>query len=301
MRLIFSFITFLLTNDIALATCSSLTSGPIEIKVNDCKTLVPKPGSNSYNVLPSWVKDLDQNAKKKLLSNHSGVVLKGVVTESKAVTKGLNETPGALKGTEVNVFVHYSQKPSCKKMGNFVKGIIKETCCDGSGNPPCLWNTGYFLSKYSTSQKSGFSGKTEKNNIMKDVAKLYKAKKYGKLQYKYGYRNHEFKNEVDFQYYLGMSYFVKENCDKAVPFFDTIYSSYGKGKANLAFKGMIKQAAFNLALCHAKDGDAKASTLILKGMKLDKKFFGSEIVRAKSHRDFGRIKNTPEWKEFLSK
>ena len=89
---------------VAFATCSITTSGQIELKIDECSTLNPQKGSNSYRILPGWVHDLDPANKKKLLDNHTGILLKGKVTESKAVQRGLGKVKSALKGTKIRVF-----------------------------------------------------------------------------------------------------------------------------------------------------------------------------------------------------
>jgi hypothetical protein len=222
------------------------------------------------------------------------------VTESKAVQKGLSNSPGALKGTQISAFIHGSHKLSCSKIKGFVKGKLKETCCDGSGNAPCLWKTGYYLSKVKTSSGSKMKGRGEITSIIADAKKMFKKKEYSKIGYKYGYRGRDFPYEVEFQYYVGMSYFIQEDCEKAKNFFNRIHTAYGRGKANLAFKSMIKKASYNFAVCHAREGDAIGATSILDGMKLDRKFFSKEISRARYDGNFGRIKNTKEWKKFMS-
>ena len=63
---------------IAFATCSVTTSGQIELKIDECSTLNPQKGSNSYRILPGWVHDLDPANKKKLLDVTSESLSKAI-------------------------------------------------------------------------------------------------------------------------------------------------------------------------------------------------------------------------------
>lgn len=285
----------------AHSKCTTLTSGPIELKVNSCKSLRPQKGSNSINYLPSWINDLDNEARRKLLNQHTGVLLEGEVTESTARTKGLNEGKGALKGKTIKLFVHANKGIKCNSNTKFVRGKVKETCCDGGGNAPCLWKTGYYLTEAKASKKSKFSGSKTVEKLVQGMSNLYRNKEYKKLIGKYGYRAHEFKNDVEFQYYLGDSYYKLENCNKAKKNFNAIYMAYGNQKANLAHKNKIRKAIYKLAACRAMEGDAAGAVLILDGMRLDMKFFKNELVKVKYDPDFGRIKKSKEWNEFISK
>ena len=133
------------------------------------------------------------------------------------------------------------------------------------------------------------------------MAKLYKSKEYKKLIGQYGYRAHEFKNDVEFQFYIGDSYYQLENCPKAIKSFNRVYMSFGLGKANLAHSVKIKNSIYKLAVCRARDGDAAGAVMVLDGMKTNMGFFKNELVKAKYDPDFGRIKRTKEWKIFLEK
>ena len=297
--LIFTFL-FCLSKSV-LAVCSISTSGKVEIRVGQCLTMNPARGSKSYKSLPRWVMDLDPSSKAKLLSQHKGLLIRGQVTESQAVTKGLVVKRNALKSENISVFIPLSAGFSCRRLGQFVRGSLKESCCDGGGTAPCLWQTGYLLDKVKTSEITKMTRQSSAVSNAKKMKKLYKQKRFKKLLYNYGHRSYEFKNNVEFQYYVGMAYFKQENCKKAKNNFTNIHEAFGSLKANLAHNAYIKEAIYNLAVCHARDGDAQAAVMILEGMKLKSKFFSRELKRAYSDKAFGRIKSSPAWKKFSSK
>lgn len=294
------FLWMALASQTGQASCTASTAGKIEMIVKECKTLSPKPGSNSFASLPTWVKEMEPGAQRKLLNGHTGILVTGTVNESKAVTKGMSTIKNALKGQRVNVFIHHTNRLSCSRVSKYISGDLSETCCDGGGSPPCLWSTGYFLKKVKTGKTSLYSSKNTKTKFdMRAVKKMYREKKYKELAKKYALDADHYKTDVELNYFVGMSYYKTENCPKAKRFFSNIFTTYGRDKANLAFRKAIVETTFNLAKCHAKVGEDGSAILILNSMKKDARFFGSTYKKARLDPDFGRARVNPDWKKLF--
>ena len=105
-------------------------------------------------------------------------MIRGQVTESQAVTKGLVVKRNALKSENISVFIPLSAGFSCRRLGQFVRGSLKESCCDGGGTAPCLWQTGYLLDKVKTSEITKMTRQSLAVSNAKKMKKLYKQKRF---------------------------------------------------------------------------------------------------------------------------
>lgn len=298
----FFLIHFLAWTSVSQAVCLETAKGPITVKVTQCSTFDPKVGSESYKSLPSWVKDLPPNLSKKILEGHRGILLSGRVTDSSAKIISDIESESALKGTDIQVFIHAGFQLACTQINkNLVSGELGQTCCDGSGNAPCLWKTGYFLKSPKIVKPSQVteSGGTNKQSDLAPAYKLYRQNKFQKVVSLLLPNWNDNISNVEYIWLLTQSLKRRDLCIKAMNPLKSFRDLYDQEKLSLQHETKIADTIYMLSRCYAKLGKSEESIAILEGLLLNRKLFNSQIKNARSNPDFNSLRSQKNFQEFL--
>ena len=303
--------TFVLTLGIVLAPaafgeCLSLVRGGIAMDVNSCAELQPEKIFDLTDPKYKWIKDLDQAGRLKLFNKYRGMLVKGSVVKSKARQVGLTTETGVLQGESHYMFVPPGQGSGCAAIRNKrVQGVVREICCEGGADAPCLLGTGYALLKVSPIGRAG----TDDGDASRQRAKRSAEYKKGDLAFRKGnfkqastmYERARADGALDIKghYKLGLAYRKQDMCNRAVPPLEHVYNLHGRGKVWADEEDVARKAIFLLARCYSKMNDPQAATLILNGYLLEPQKFRREIVESTRHEDFGWIKTSKEFRVYI--
>ena len=298
----FILLHFLAWASASYCICLESAKGPITIKVAQCATFDPKIGSESFKSLPSWVKDLPPNLSKKILEGHRGILLSGRVTDSDAKIVSDLDSQSALKGTDIQVFIHAGFQLACPQVNkNLVNGDLGQTCCDGSGNAPCLWKTGYFLKSPKIVKKSQLN-EPQNPSAEADLTpayKLYRKNKYQKVVSLLLPSWTDHASNVEYIWLLTQSLKRKDLCIKALSPLKSFRDLYDQEKLSLEFEDKIADTIYLLSRCYAKLGKPDESIAILEGLLLNKKLFKNQIKNARANPDFNSVRSKKNFQEFI--
>lgn len=301
----------LTTPSLVEAECYSTIKGPIVVDVKSC-SLVEASKFDTTRPAYKPFADLDPVGRKALLSEYNGLSIKGLVVRSKAIREGMGKDDGALQHETVTIFV----KPpfQCAQAnGMRVAGIIREQCCDGRLDAPCLLGTSYILDKPKIMGKAqvddkgndtskGVQGeaKKPKGEVFKKADKAFSSKNYkeaAKL-----YRQSEAAGDMDLRglYRWGFSERENENCENALVPLKKLYTLVDQKKVWAEEEADARRGVFLIARCHAKLNQPSEAVFYLEGFLLDTKKYKPELVSSLKHKDFGWIHTSKEYREFRS-
>lgn len=287
-----------------LASCLSLKKGPVVYDVQGCGEVKPEQTFDLSREKFKWIGDMDTAGQKKLLDSYRGLLLKGIVVKSEARDSGLTGDSGVLEGDTVRMYMLPSGN-SCKNVaGKRLQGVLKERCCDGGGDVPCLLNTSFVLTGVQSLGKANSAdGDARRERAMK--SKPYKAgiKAYKQRQWKKarsGFESARSNGSIDLrgEYLLAATYRELEKCRKSIPILETIY----KRHVNKQIWGdeipWARKAVFLLARCYAKINDPSRSAVILEAYLLEPKKYRRELRMSLGHKDFGWIHTSKEYRVY---
>ncbi len=286
------------------ASCTSSISGLIVIENPTCYSVNPNRFFSSLDKVDfSWIKDLDPVQKKKFYRSYDGVVIKGKVVSSQAVQKGLETKKGVLKNQNVRIF--YPRKKCPKIKTSNVALQLREVCCQGGGESPCLLGSGLYATKvFDAANVKIKSTKNINRRKRSNSPSVLKAKKYYKQRkwdlaaksYMRAYKQSE-ASVVDI-YNMGLSFRRAEKCSKVFKPLSELYDKMIDDKLWVGEEKVARKASFLLARCYAKELKSAESVQILSGYLLESKKYRSEILRSLKHSDFRPIKLSNEFQEY---
>jgi len=325
------FMTLIFCHSKISGMCLDLKQGPIIIEAAECRTVNASEGSSSYKEFPDWVHSLDGPIKKKLLSGHNGILIRGKVTDSQtSTTNDLESTH--LKGQTIKLFVHANQGLSCKNASkNLIQGYLYENCCDTGGTSPCLWDTSYFLknprpvpkgsalslsqstndpsprSKVNSSQSKSDQNLSEGNQPLDKKSIIMKADEF--------FKNGKFKevetllakdwefniNDPKWIWLLTQSLKKRDLCIKCIKPLELHAELYDQGELSLQEEQKIADSIFLLARCYAKTGKRDEAVNVLEGMLFKSKIFKKQIYESLNHPDLRGLQKLDSFKKYLSK
>ena len=289
---------------VANADCLSLISGPIVYDVEGCATLDPEHFFDPAKPKYQWVGGLDAVGKKQLFDSYRGLYLKGKVVKSDAVNRGLSTEKGALNGDIISGFIPPS-KMTCAEVSNKRLNVqLKETCCDGGGEVPCMLGTGYL---FATVNILG-SGGSEAGDNLRGKAKASKdaragdtamaAKKYRDAAKAYEKAKTSGDLDVKGHYNLGLAYREMDECNNAILPLKYVFDQHAKKQVWADEESVARKATFLLARCYSKMNEPSQAVLILQGYLLEADKYRSEIQESLKHKDFGWIHTSKEYREY---
>lgn len=288
----------------AWAECIGMTNGPIVYDVMSCKSVEPKKDftpDQDYG----FFKDFAESDRKRFLEGYRGYVVVGKVVKSEAIEEGLSKKKGALEGKDLKLLVPSAKGLSCNGIQKKrILGSIKEYCCQGSVDSPCLLQTPYKLLSVKVIGEAG-SGAGDKT---REAAKNSKNYKEGLAQYKKkrlkpaasllekAYKDGEL--DIKGQYLLSLIYRKLDNCRNAIPILQSIFEKSEKKEVWADEEATVRRSNFLLARCYAMTNDPGRATIILNSYLVDPKGNLSEIKESLRNADFGWINATKEYRDY---
>lgn len=303
-NLLLTLLCTILFSSFASGACLNLIKGPILFDAGSCKKLEPTQFMDFKKEKFKWINDLDLQGKNNLLNSYRGILVKGLVVESRAKNIGLDTEQGALKGKEIYVYMP-PNTASCSQVANHrISGKINEICCEGGGNAPCLLNTSYVFQANKivgkTASADGHQKRIEarKNPAYKKASKAFKNKKW-QLAAKY-FEKAKQVDKIDLLglYKLSMSYRNLDLCKKANPILKNIFERRKNDQIWGDEVRVAKNSTFLLARCYARERKASEAKVVLDSFLLEPSVNKAEIKRALKHKDFGYISTSKEYLEF---
>lgn len=302
-RIIISF-NFLLISPYLLADCISLVKGVIAMDIESCGVINPEATFDTTLEKYQFILDLPKKERDKFYNSYRGLLVKGKVVRSHAVRSGLNPEKGALSGEDVSMYIHPG-KGVCKKiLKKRLKAYVDQACCEGGGNAPCLLPTSYVLTSFKPIGKADSSaGDKERklarrSKLYKKADSFFRKRNYKKAVELYENVKHNEKLDVRGYYRLGLSYRKLDNCLRAIPNLRHVYDKSLEKKVWADEEEIVRKAGFLLARCYSKLHNADKAVVILGGYLLDPKKYRRELQYSLSHKDFGWIKTTKEYKKY---
>lgn len=128
----------------AAAACQSSTKGIVDFAVLSCKVVQPE-ADIAEDVYRNLLATRTSDELKALQKDYKGLLVYGKVVNSSAVRNGKNPSKHALKGEAISLFMHEGESTCADFLAKEVNLDIKETCCDGSHQAPCLLQTSYTI------------------------------------------------------------------------------------------------------------------------------------------------------------
>lgn len=288
----------------AQAECLSLTSGPVVYDVIGCKVLTPEQHFDLAKEKYAWIKDLDPAGKKAFYDTYRGTYLKGKVVKSSATTKGIANEQGALNGDTIYSMIGPPATQCNQVLGKRIAGNLKEVCCEGGGQPPCLLDTSYLIQNMqvigSAESSAGDQTRTKakRSKDYQAAEKLFRQKKWKDAVKLYEKARPNDELDVTGFYHLGYSYREMDQCKDAIGPLKIVTEKAQKKQIWADEEGTARKAMFLLARCYAKMNDPQGAVLLLNSYLLEPKKYRSEIKGALNHKDFGWIHTSKEYRDF---
>lgn len=286
------------------AECMSLVSGPVVIDVAGCKQLEPEKVFDSSKSKYQFIRDLDPVGRKQFLDTYRGLFIKAKVVKSNAVQKGLSNEAGALSGQTVFMYMPPSANQCNQVLGKRVTGVVNERCCDGGGEVPCLLDTGLLLRDTKVlGAVASAAGDESRQRAVKSAnykagVTSFRAKKYKDAVKSFERARSDGELDIRGHYYLGYSYREMDQCSDAIPPLRKIYDASLKKDIWADEEETARRANFLLARCYSKVNDPGASILILNSYLLEPEKYKLELKQSLSHKDFGWIHTSKEYREY---
>ncbi len=288
----------------ARAECLSLVSGPIVLDVQGCKAMEPEtffdPAKSKYK----WITDLDAAGKKQFYATYRGLYIRGKVVKSSAIKKGLSNDPGALNGETIGAYIPPGGGACTAYNGKRLSAEVKEICCDGSGDAPCLLATGFILGGIQVAGTAGTSAgdadrqKAKSSKDYQEAQKQFDAGNMKKAVAAYERARNSGDIDVLGLYNMGSAYRKLDQCGDAIKPLKMIYDKEIKKQIWADEEPIARKAIFLLAKCYAKMNEPSLSTLILQGYLVEPDKYRSEIKESLNHKDFGWIHTAKEYREY---
>lgn len=291
--------------DLAGAECLTLASGPIVYDVAACKLIEPEKVFDPSKDKFAFIGDLDPAGKKAFLDSYRGLYLKGKVIKSNASSRGISSETGVLSGETIFVYVPPPLKGQCDSvLGKRLAGNMRQVCCDGGGDVPCLLSTEYLLTGHevlgSSSSSSGDATRqrAKRSKAVQDGDKAFVAKRYKEAIKSYEIARGNGDLDVAGNYKLGFAYREIDQCRDAIGPLKTVYDMQAKKQVWADEEKTARAAVLLLARCYAKMNDPGPAVLILNGYLLEPGKYNYELKESLRHKDFGWIHTSKEYREY---
>jgi len=296
----------LLGSEVMYAGCLGLVNGPVVIDVDSCKSVDPKSDFDP-NADYSFYKGMTAVDRKNFMNSYGGLLLRGHVVKSLAVREGLSKESGALYNEKISLFIPPSSSLTCQSsLKKRIAVQVKEICCSGGANAPCLLKTSYTstetkivgTAKSSIGDKSRVASK--KSEDYKKAIRFYKKKSYKKAVIFFEKARVKKELDVTGSYLLGVSYRKLDLCRKTVPILQDIFERSEKKDIWADEEKTVRRSNFLLARCYAKTNKPSKAVIILNSYLIEPKKYRKEIRLSLKHKDFGWINASKEYRDYSS-
>jgi tetratricopeptide (TPR) repeat protein len=287
----------------ASADCVSQIKGPIVFDAESCQVVDLNRDLALEDEAYKSVKGLDPQAKGKLFSTYRGTLLKGLVVSSDAVQTGLG-TRNALKRQRIAIYVKPGQGLCPQLDKKRLQGEVREACCDGDAEAPCMLRTPYYFESFKVIGSAGTAAgevarkRAESSPQYQEALKLYNAKKLKKAAAAFEKLRPAGQLDIKGHFYLASAYHRLEKCKRAVPPLEYIAELAEQKKIWADEEPVVREATFLLARCYSRLGDSERATIILNTYLIEPKKFREEISKSLKLSEFGYIHTTKEYREY---
>lgn len=288
----------------AQAGCLTLINGPVVVDVNGCKLIDPDQIFDLHKEKYAWIAGLDAAGRKKFLDTYRGLYIKVKVAKSKAVAQGFANEQGALGGETTYMFIPPSATRCEQIQGKRLAGTLREVCCEGGGDAPCLLETSYLLqspqnlgaaasaSGDATRQKARHSKEWQAGEAAiqahkwKDaIAHFERARQAGEL-------------DVTGYYHMASALRELDECPKALPLLKHVADQHAQKDIWADEEADARRAIFLLARCYARLNDPQGAIFILHSYLLEPAKYYNELNESLHHKDFGWIHTSREYRDY---
>lgn len=289
---------------IAESACSSLKSGPMVYDVAGCGQLIPEQHFDLKKEKYAWIADLDAAGRKQFFDTYRGLFLKGKVVKSQVVEQGLSSEPGALGGQDILLFWATGSQSCGTVNGKRVSGTLREVCCDGTGDAPCLLGTGYMVDGaqvIGTAASGAGDATREKARQSKDYEaglKAFQAKKWKEAAKAFERARNGDELDMQGHYFLGFALRELDQCADAVSPLKRVQEARETKKLWADEEAMARKAVLLLARCYSKLNQPGNAVLILNSYLLEPAKYKNEIKESLVNKDFGWIHTSKEYRDY---
>jgi hypothetical protein len=286
----------------ALAVCTTLIKGSVAVDVKQCSEIIPETYFTKGDPKYSFVYDIAPVNRKALMETYRGILIKGRVVRSQAISSGITDEKGALSGDTIDIFIPKGSG-TCEQAGELVQGDIEQICCEGGGNSPCLLDAEYVMKAFKPLEKApqkslakerspeakaiyADAGKKLKDGDLKGAAlSLEKLKTQGQL-------------DVQGQYVLAKTYRDLDRCKNAIPILEQLQKQFESNDYWVESEPFIRGGSILYARCLSRDGNSSEAVLVLQGFLVEPKKYKREIQESLVHPDFGYITTTKAYTKY---
>lgn len=283
------------------AICATLIKGPLSIDVQQCKAVQPEQAFPRSDSKYNFIQDLPPANRAAFLDTYRGLLIRGTVARSGAVRSGLTNEKGALNGESILAYIEpqgIAAQLSCQAIQNRrIQATVDEVCCEGGGEAPCLLGSSYLLKQTQVSSeaasKNGPGGRARgptqealalmaKRDFRGSAALLEKARSQKKI-------------DVQGLYLLGLSYRELDQCPKALPLLEVLYTRLESNAAAAEEEEFLRNGTLLYARCLSMLNQAGEAVLALQAFLIEPKKFKKEIQQSLQHQDFGWIRTDKQY------
>ena len=292
--------------NIGFGECLSKVSGPIAFKMRSCSPVDPK-SFDTRKPQYKFIGDLDPAGRDEFYKSYQGHLLSGTVLFSQADRKGDLPEKGVLKGQQIQIFLPESLG-SCEKNfpTNPVGIVIDEVCCNGTGNAPCLLETGFVTKGFSSKilEKSTNISPPQNNKKVQDDPETQNAIAYfqqKKFPQAAGLFEKQFKKkqlDVHGLLLMAQNYYAMDQCSDALRPLSELRKLQEADKIWLDDQKYARIGLFLTARCYSKMNKPQKAVLYLNGFLLEPEKYQPELRESLKHKDFGWIHTSAEFLEY---
>jgi len=285
----------------ASATCMSLINGPVVYEVQGCKALEPEKLFDLSKDKYAWIGGLDSAGRKAFYNSYRGLYVKGRVIKSQANARGIAAEDGALGGDTLFMYIAPGGLQCAAVLGKRLSANLRQICCEGGGDPPCLLDTSYVLMQPQVlaaggGDQSKAKAKRSKDYIAAEAAFNQKRYKVAAKAYEKARANDEL--DVPGYYHLGYSYRMLDQCADALPALRHVSDMEQKKQIWADDEQDARKATLLLARCYAKMNDPQSSVAILNSYLIEPLKYQNEIAESLKGADFGWIHTSRDYRDY---
>ncbi len=286
------------------AGCLTLISGPIVYDVEACKLIEPERVFDPERERFAWIGNLDAQSRKTFLDTYRGLYVKGKVVKSEAIAKGFVGEQNALTGETLFMYIPPSPTQCNQVLGKRLAANLKEVCCEGGGDAPCLLDTGYVLQSPKIVGQAGSAAgdesrvKAKKSKDYRDGLKAMSSKNYKAAVKSFEKARTNGELDIKGHYLLGFALRELDLCRGAISPLQTIHKKVLAKQIWADEEGDARKGVFLLARCYSKMNDPQNTVLILNSYLLEHQKYKTELKDSLNHKDFGWIHTSKEYKDY---
>jgi len=288
----------------AWAVCMTSIKGPVAIAVKQCVVATPDQTFATRDSKYNFIRDLPPENRKKFIDSYRGILVTGNVAQSQAIRDGISEEKGALVGEDIVGFIPQGAGTCEQTSGRTIEVQLNQSCCDGGGATPCLYDTSYVLTqvKVTDTRASGRAAAEKRSPEAQAI--------YGKVARALNVRDLKTaaaelellrnRNELDAngQFQLATIYREMDKCPKAMPMLESLQKIFESKTYWTDNEAAVRKGSFLYARCLSMLGKSSEAVLILQGFLVEKTRYRKEIKDSLFHRDFGYIRTSKSYMKY---